>query len=178
MSASSVAVAGGRVDHVRGSFLSEQPPPPVLTGLYVVAHVHVDDSIVFEQRRTLSVDGQWLGRVPAVAICQDFETREYSIQYCAADWEPWAISGSHTSLDEAKAKVERSYHGLADRWISATTTFEAALALHEAELREGACSFCGRTPMQVSMMFGEGTRICGDCVIRFHHSLHEGDTGP
>ena len=147
-------------------------PPPVLTGLYVVTYAHVDDAIVFEQRRTLSVDGQWLDRVPGVAICQDFETLEYSIQYCAADWEPLAISGSHTSVDDAKARVERSYHGLAARWVPASTTFESAQVIHAAELRRGACSFCGNTPMEVAMMFGEGTKICGDCVVQFHRTLH------
>ena len=147
-------------------------PPPVLTGLYVVAYAHVDDSVVFEQRRTLSVDGQWLDRVPGVAICQDFETLEYSVQYCAADWEPLAISGSHGSVDAAKARVERSYHGLAARWVCACTTFESAQAIHAAQLRQGACTFCGNMPMEVAMMFGEQTKICADCVVQFHRTLH------
>ena len=47
-----------------------EAPPPVLAGLYVVEYAEADTSIVFEQRRTLNVDGQWLGRLPCLAICQ------------------------------------------------------------------------------------------------------------
>lgn len=47
-----------------------QAPPPVLAGLYVIAYAKAGDDVVFEQLQTLNVDGQWLGRVPSLAICR------------------------------------------------------------------------------------------------------------
>jgi hypothetical protein len=153
-----------------------QAPSPVLAGLYVVAYAHADPTVVFEQRHTLNVNGEWLGRVPLLAICQDFETREYAIQHCSQEWEPLGIAAGYSSLDEAKSRVERSYHGIGDKWILSTTSFEDARALNEAELRAAACSFCGRNPLQYRTIIGESVRICGHCVDEFHAAIHADDS--
>jgi hypothetical protein len=89
-------------------------PAPVLGGLYVVAYAHVDESVQFEQTYTLSVDGQWLGAVPTLAICQEFDKREYAIQYCTNEWEPVGIAAGYASRDEAMRRIERSYHGIGE----------------------------------------------------------------
>jgi len=152
-----------------------EAPPPVLAGLYVVEYADADESIVFEQRRTLNVDGEWLGRVARLAICQDFDTLEYAVQHCAQDWEPEGIAGGYASIQKAKDAVERSYHGISTKWIAAAgTSFEAARALNEAELRANACSFCGKTPLQVQTMIGDEVRICGQGVDEFYAALHPG----
>ena len=96
---------------------------------YVVEYALVDDSIVFEQRRMLNVDGEWLGRVPCTAICQDFDTLEYSIQHCAADWELLGVATGYESVENVKERVERSYHSIRTKWTRAETTFEEARAL-------------------------------------------------
>jgi len=150
-------------------------PPPVLAGQYVVAFAHVDASVAFEQRHTLNVGGEWLGRVPYLAVCQEFETAEFTVQHCGQGWEPLGIAAGYRTADEAKRAVERSYQGLADKWVSSTVAWEDARAIHEGELKEESCSFCGRTPLEVTSMVGEEVRICKHCVDSFHRLLHRDD---
>ena len=153
-------------------------PPPYIYDLYVVEYALVDDSIVFEQCRTLNVDGEWLGRVPCLAICQDFDTLEYSIQHCAADWELLGVATGYESVEKVKERVERSYHGIRAKWIRAETTFEDARALYEADLRADSCSFCGRTPFEMRRMVAtedHSARICDDCIDRYYKLIHDDD---
>ncbi len=154
-----------------------EAPPPVLAGLHVVEYAEADESVVFEQRRTLNVDGQWLGKVPRLAICQDFDTLEFAIQHCADDWEPLGIAGGYASIAHAKSAIERSYHGVSAKWVPAETSFEEARAINEAELRANACSFCGRTPLEVQTIIGNEPRICGQCVDEFYAAIHTDDGG-
>jgi hypothetical protein len=153
-----------------------ESPPSVLAGLYVVEFAEVDDSVVFEQRWTLNVDGQWLGRVRYLAICQEFATLEYVIQYCEEGWEPVGIAAGYTSVEEAKARIERSYHGIGSKWVGAKASFVAARVEYEADLRASACSFCGRTPPEEAQRFmanAEDTvRICSHCIADFHAAIH------
>jgi hypothetical protein len=152
-----------------------QTPPPVLAGLYVVTYATADADVIFEQRQTLNVDGQWLGRMPFLAICQDFNSGEYLIQHCTEDWEPMGVAGGYASMDEAKARIERSYHGISNKWILANTSIEEARAINEAELLARACSFCGRTPLQYTTIIGDAVRICGHCVDEFYAAIHDDD---
>jgi hypothetical protein len=166
---------GGGVEYAPIPGRPFSAPPPVLAGLYVVEHAEADESIIFEQRRTLNVDGQWLGRVPRLAICQDFDTHEYAIQHCTENWEPLGIASNYASIEEAKAAIERSYHGIRAKWTPSDTSFDAARALNDSELRAGACSFCGRTRLQAQTMIGDAVRICGQCIDEFHAAIHTRD---
>ena len=148
-------------------------PPPVLAGDYVVAYAAVDESVQFVQRHTLSVDGQWLGRVPHLAICEDFESAEVLVHHCDELWEPLGISGGYKTVDEAQQRTELSYPGLSSKWVRASTAKVDAHALYVAELKNFSCSFCGRTPLQVSAMLGSEPRICNHCVESFYGTLHE-----
>jgi hypothetical protein len=150
-------------------------PPPVIDGLYVAAYAEVDAAVVFEQRRTLMVDGKWLGRVPNIAICREFDLPEYSLQYCDDRWESQGISAGYASVDKAKSAAERAYHGIRDKWIDAGMTCEEARAQYAAELRADACSFCGKSPPEVASMIGYSVRICDQCIRDFHAVIHERD---
>jgi hypothetical protein len=152
-----------------------EKPPLVLAGLYVVAYAEADDDVVFEQRHILNVNGQWLGRTPCLAICREFDTREYAVQYCNIHWEPLGIAAGHASVDVAKVAAERSYHGINGKWIETAMSLEQARALHEAELRALACSFCGKKPTEVATMVGDSVRICGQCVDDFYDTVYEHD---
>jgi len=66
----------------------ERQKTPVLAGRYVVAFAHADESVRFEQRPNLFVDGVALECVPCLAICQDFETSQFEIHYCNEAWSP------------------------------------------------------------------------------------------
>jgi hypothetical protein len=125
---------------------SMEAPAPVIGGLYVVAYAHVDNSIQFTQTRTLSIDGQWLGAMPNLAICQEFNTREYAIQHCTEEWEPVDIAAGYASREEAMRRIEQSYRGISSKWIDATITFEEAAS---------------------------DVRICNHCIEKFHASIHQ-----
>jgi hypothetical protein len=146
-------------------------PPPVIAGTYVVSYAYADQSVNFVQRNTLSVNGEWLGRVPYLAICQDFESLEYFVQHCDETWEPLGIAGGYRTVEEARRAIERSYNGITSKWIDSTTTKDAALAHHRADLKAASCSFCGRNPLEVSSMIGDEVRICNYCVESFHKAL-------
>jgi hypothetical protein len=154
-------------------------PPPVLGGLYVVAYAHVDESVQFSQTHTLNVDGRWLGAVPNLALCQEFDTREFAIQHCDEEWEPLGIAAGYESRTDAVRRIEGSYRGIGSKWIDASATFEQAKASYETELRAEACSFCGKTPLDVSKMVAATTasevRICNYCIEEFHAVIRKND---
>ena len=152
-------------------------PSAVLGGLYVVAYAHVDDSVQFTQTYTLLVDGHWLGAVPNLAICQEFDSHEYAIQHCTEEWEPVGIAAGFESRAEAIRRIELSYHGIHAKWVNASITFEEAKVFHDTELRAESCSFCGKTPLEVSKMVAAMTpgevKICNHCIDTFHASIHQ-----
>jgi hypothetical protein len=153
-------------------------PPPALAGLRVVLYAEVSDDVIFEQRCTLNVDGKWLERVPYLAICQEFDEVEFAVQHCGVDWEPLGIAAGYKSVDKAKVAVERSYHGIAAKWVASTATLDEARSFYEAERRASACSFCGRTLGEVTAMVGDSVRICGRSIDDFHAAIHEGKQSP
>jgi len=148
-------------------------PPPVIAGLYVVAFAHADTSVRFEQRHTLNVGGKWLGRVSCLALCRSFEKAEFMIQHCSKQWEPLGIAAGYKSIEEAKQRIERSYHGITPKWRKQTVPRKTARAAYKAELKAESCSFCGRTPPEVTAMVGSKTRICNHCVDSFHEAIHD-----
>jgi len=149
------------------------PPPSVLAGAYVVAYARIDDSVHFVQRQTLSVDGQWLGRVPCLAICEDFESVEILVQHCDESWEPQGVSAGYRSVTEAQQRTELSYHGISSKWVLASISKVDAHAHYLAQLQNDSCSFCGRTPPQVTTLFGAEARICNHCVESFYIGLRD-----
>lgn len=149
--------------------------PPEIAGLYVVEYAHADRSVQFEQRRTLNVDGEWLGRVPCLALCTPFGGSEYLIQHCDSNWAPLGVSGGHVSAKEAKKAVERSYHGVAARWEKQPVSKRAASAAYRAALKAESCSLCDRTPLEFSaVVSARNVRICNHCVDGFHEAMHSG----
>jgi hypothetical protein len=111
-----------------------EAPPAILAGLYVIAYAHVDDSIRFEQRYTLSAGGQWLGRVPCLAICEALTSGKFAIQHCAEDWEPLGYAGDYDSPREAMDRVARSYHGIDSKWVANPTSRAEALAEYDDDV--------------------------------------------
>lgn len=146
--------------------------PPVIAGLYVRAFAYVDKTVQFEQRNTLNVGGQWLGRVPCLAICEPFDEAEILIQHCDNRWNPLGIAAGYKSVGEAKERIERSYHGITEKWRPQRITKKKARALYQAELKAEACSFCGRTPLEFTAVVGSKVRICNHCVDSFHEAMH------
>jgi ClpX C4-type zinc finger len=153
-------------------------PPSYIYDSHVVEYAEVDDSVVFEQRRWINVNGEWLGKVPCIAICQDFKSLEYVIELCTSGWEPLARVPGYDLIEKAKARLERSYHGVSAKWIRAEMTFEEARALRRLDLREDSCSFCGRTPLEMNRMVATEdhfVRICDRCIDRHYEMIHRDD---
>lgn len=150
------------------------PAPSILAGTYVVAYAHADDSVTFVQRKNLSVDGEWLGRVPCIAICEDFETGALMIQYCDETWDTLGIAAGIKIVADAKRQAELSYPGIVNLWRDSPISKNDAFTTYKADLADECCSFCGRTPLEIDMMFGDDAKICNHCVQSFNRELRGG----
>jgi hypothetical protein len=101
------------------------PPPPVLDSARVLFYATVNDSVKFTGRTLSFVNGQEVGQVPCLAICEQETTKEALLFHCDSEWNTLGCS-VHASTDEAKARAERIYAGLSTRWIDANVSKEAA----------------------------------------------------
>ena len=155
--------------------MSKSSSPPFIAGMYVLEFAHADRTVRFEQRQTLNVDGKWLGRVPFLVICVPFDKTdetEFAIQHCDRNWYPLGIAGGYKSVKEAKERIERSYHGISEKWTKQSISKRKARALYQAELKAESCSFCGRSPLEViSIVAGSTGRVCNYCVESFHEMI-------
>lgn len=102
-------------------------PPQVLDCARVIEYAIVNDSVTYEERKTFFVGGHLLGEIPKLAICQNLGESEFLLFHCDKDWNVLGAAGLQ-SIDQAKRKIERSYHGITKEWKSLGTT--------EEELRE------------------------------------------
>jgi hypothetical protein len=142
-------------------------PPIVLAGMHVIAWANSEPPVRFEQQKALSVAGHWMGQVPRLALCAGLDQPGYWVQHCSEDWAPWGVQGNCAAPEEAKERVERSYHGL--EWIETGTSREEALAIREEDVRS-TCSFCGREPKHRWIERGTSL-ICHRCIEEFHQDL-------
>lgn len=99
-------------------------PPLELDGCRVLAYVSTDDPADFTGQLRLNVGGQWLGRVPRLAICAFGGGPELVVLHCDDSWAVLGIQGwnalgvqSPTSVAEVMSRVERYYQGLEGRWV-------------------------------------------------------------
>jgi hypothetical protein len=143
-------------------------PPPVLDCARVLAYAVVDTSVRYVERKTLFVDGQLLGQVPRLAICQNIGENELMVFHCDNDWNVLGVAAGHDSIAKAKNQVERSYHGIDAKWIDNAVTVAEAEAYLREQFGDDGCSFCGRMFYQVTQFFsGSNGRICDICVRKF-----------
>ena len=152
--------------------LGNRPAPPVIDGLYVLEYAYADSSVRFEQRKTLNVDGKWLGRVPCLALCQPFDDSGFMVQHCSKKWESRGVAAGYKTVRDAKLRVARSYHGISSKWRKQRVAKRKARTEYRSELAARACSFCGRTPLEVQSMAEMKVRICNICVDRFYRAMH------
>jgi hypothetical protein len=138
-----------------------------------------DESVTFEQRYTLSVDGEWVGRVTKLAIGQNLDEEELLVFHCTDEWDVVGVAAGYKTVEEAKERLERSYHGLASKWQVAGYSRGEAEA-HVAEQFKGQeCSFCGRTPLQFqSSVAGDTVRVCNRCIDEFYGLMHSEASEP
>jgi hypothetical protein len=94
-------------------------PPRVFYDARVLEYAEVDNSIEYVERGCFFVDGKLLGPVPQLAICQSPDESEILVEHCDSEWNSLGVQGGFHSVEEAKARVERSYPGLMNKWINA-----------------------------------------------------------
>lgn len=133
----------------------------------------------YEERQTLFVNHELLGRVSNLALCQVLDETEFTALHCNRNWEVLGIAGGYKSLAAARSKVERSYHGVETKWVSTGYTKEDATSYLKELFKDDCCTFCGRNPLEVSAMvqaktpIGDEVRICDQCVNEFYDFLHD-----
>ena len=66
-------------------------PPPVLHGARVLAYAVVDSSVQYTERQALYVDGELLGAVPRLAICQNIGVEDVMVLHCDGEWNVVAV---------------------------------------------------------------------------------------
>ena len=148
-------------------------PPPALHSTHAIEYAIVDETVRFEQRHVLNVGGEWLGEVPRLAICQDLYKDEFLLFHCDAEWNVLGVAAGYNSITEIKARAERSYHGVSQKWLPTGHT-RASAEKYVADAFEGwKCSFCGRLPPQYENLVGERVRICNHCIDEFHQAIHK-----
>lgn len=150
-------------------------PPPVLSCARVIAYVHIDTSIPYLAKTQLYVGGNLLGRVQALAICENLGPDLGPLLFhCDDQWNVLGASGAET-VEGTILAVERNYPGLKDHWVWLSTTVEAALAYFDANFG-GRCSFCGKRAYEVAgLVESKSSCICRGCVEEFFHGFTSSD---
>jgi hypothetical protein len=105
---------------------SDPPPPFICMNDRVLLHYAVlDESVGYcAGHRLFFVDGEEIGKVPCLAICQEKESNMFTLYYCGSDWGLVGVATGYESVEAAKARAERIYPGSSTCWIEAQFTDE------------------------------------------------------
>jgi hypothetical protein len=124
----------------------ETPPlVPVIDCARLLHHAIVDGTVQFAGRTLLFVDGNELGQVPCLAICENKKLSEVLLFHCDSEWNGLGCS-AHPSVAESKARAERTYVGISARWVDAGISERTADAFLDEQFGNERCSFCGKRP--------------------------------
>ncbi|HEV7239206.1 MAG TPA: ClpX C4-type zinc finger protein [Thermoanaerobaculia bacterium] len=141
----------------------QTPPPPVLDGCVITDYACTTEA-EFRGHSSLFVDGSEVTRVPCLAIGEPMNGDDVLLLHCDDRWTVLGVSG-HSSKDEAKTRAERIYRGISTSWIHQEVSTEQVNAYIAEIAQHTCCSFCGRSPDQVSRIVeSENARICDVCV--------------
>jgi hypothetical protein len=160
---------------------SSLPPPPAIGSDRLLHYASLDDSVsVMPNHGLLFVDGQEIGKVPCLAICQSKHSSDVVLYYCERDWNSLAVS-VHDSVANAKRRAERIYPRSFQRWVEANISEEDAANYLDELYKDFRCSFCGKRGDLANQMFGgdnnSSVQICDECVAEFHTALSNNPSG-
>ena len=143
-------------------------PPPVLDGCRVLAYAFVDRDVQYSGHSHLYVDGNELGPVPRLAICQGLDDEDVLLLHCSARWRSLGAA-SYATVGEAKARAARIYRGAS--WVKSGVSKREAATYLKKQWKGCACSFCGRGPDDVRWIVQRNrARICDICVKAFNEA--------
>ena len=153
-----------------------EAPPPVLDSARVIAYAPIDPSIPYLAKSALYVGGNRLGRVAALAICDNLGSdMGLLVFHCDEQWNVLGTSGAE-SVEAAIIAAERDYPGLKAHWVQVNTTVETALAYYDATFG-GRCSFCGKRAFEISgLVQSDNACICRSCVEEFFNDFNSSDS--
>lgn len=150
---------------------SSNTPPPILDGARLLVYAVIDDSVIYNSRSTLYVDGKLLGAVPRLAIGQPSDTEQVLLFFCDEKWNSLGMVEC-TSLADAQKRAESEYHGISKNWVDANASDEEAARYEEEQYLEKHCSFCGKSPDEAQQMITASVAcICDDCIREFYQNL-------
>lgn len=155
-----------------------EKPPPVLGSGRVLEYAILDDSVTHSGRSSVFVGSPAglveLGPVRCLAITQDLRTGEISLLHCGAEWEVLGLGGNYDTIEQAKSRAERAYHGLSSLWIDANVSRDEALKYVDEVWGDERCTFCGKNVSDVAlMMTRDDARICDSCIDKFYEAIRE-----
>ena len=148
----------------------KKPPITLSYPTFVVEFAIVDSTVKFNDRKTLNVGGEWLGKVPKLAICKDIESSEYHLSHCSDDWDDLCSVQTGKSIEDVKNIAERHYQGINTKWIKTNYNQADAIAIFKEEEDRWRCSFCGKSHYDLntgSIISGENAKICSECIEQF-----------
>ena len=90
-------------------------PPAIQDSAKVIAFAIVDESVTYTGRISTYVDGNLIGPVAKLSICQNPGEDDYLLFYCNEQWEVLAAGGGD-SIEQVKNTAEEAYSGISSRW--------------------------------------------------------------
>jgi len=148
-------------------------PPPVLDMARVIAYAFVDKSVTWTGRQVLYVDGELLGQVPRLALCQNLSASLTDILLFHCDDE-WQVLGSSVgaTLEAAMDQAELAYRGISSIWIHTDISVEEADQWIRSNHPDAVCAFCDKLATETDGMFYAGrAAICYSCVSNLHPAI-------
>jgi len=103
-----------------------KPPPQLLEDTDLLAYVDVPDSATFTGKLHLFVDGERLGRVASLAICQQREDGSLLLVHCNEGWQVLGVQAWNgpgvvriMNVEDMLSQAEGYYLGLEGHWVIA-----------------------------------------------------------
>lgn len=153
-------------------------PPPAIASDRLLFYAILDKSVGYTSGHGLQyVDGEDIGKVPFLAICQSRVPSEVLLNFCEKGWNSVAVS-VHDSPENAKRRAERIYPGSSSCWMEARVSDAEVERYLDKMYKDFRCSFCGKRGDLVGQMFAGNSdaQICNECVEEFHAGLGNGST--
>jgi hypothetical protein len=146
-------------------------PPLILDSAKVLKYAIVDSSVEFTGRLCLYVDGKLLGKVPKLAICQNYKEKDFLLFFCNKKWKVLGVAG-YKSIKETKERAENAYKGISKKWV---TVAKPNVFKNWPGNLGPICSFCGKTLFEgIEQLFrGNNAYICNKCINKLQRIMEE-----
>lgn len=162
--------------------MKSNSPPPVINLARLLAYAVTDDEVKFTNKIKLFVDGERLGKVPKLAICESLDAdKQILLFFCDENWEALGTIAV-PSVEDAKRKAEVGYEGILAKWNDSKTSVQDAEKYLKASggmgiesaFAKGQCTYCKKLSGEVERLYGtEEALICDECIEEFYKYLQQ-----